>query len=73
MNQDLKSIEEWLNTLPRIPRKRAIFNLDKRPIVKDKIVPDLATAISSAFDFGTSKEGREYWNQILYKAMEGEI
>lgn len=67
---ELKTVEEWLKTLPRTIRNKALFNMNKT-VAKHK-VPDLISAIFGAFPFDKTKEGKEYWNQIVAQLMEGE-
>jgi len=60
---ELKKISEWFEQLPEKIKIRAIKNTPEWNKLTDQ--PSLKSAISIAFDWGSSPEGWDYWNQVL--------
>lgn len=65
-NKDAKTIKEWLETIQnkRI-RQRALFNMDKR--VENLYKDSLSDALFAGFNFATSKEGNQYWTNVVFE------
>jgi hypothetical protein len=67
--QSMKTIEEWLDELPKSKRQAAINNiLDQQPDALEFKVDSLGEAIASGFKWDATPEGVEYWNELTEKA-----
>ena len=65
-----KTLTDWINTLPRIIRKKAFNNAHVNRL--NLTYPSLDSALSDAFHFDQTPEGRDYWNQVYYKILMNE-
>lgn len=64
-----ETIEEWLNTLPQRPRKKAFANTKKQKLSNK--VECLSEAINNAFTWDETPEGVDYWNKQYEKYYNG--
>lgn len=61
----MKTIKEWLSELPEPYRGQALANYDPLFAGVSRQVPDLSTAISSAFEWNKTTEGIDYWSMAF--------
>lgn len=73
-NTEGKTIREWLNELPEPDNKKAIRyyeqNHEDEPMMK---VGSLLFALFSAFPWGFTDEGYEYWAKYAYSEVMDEL
>lgn len=67
----MKTIKEWLETLPEPYRSKALSQADTRSL-KEKC-RTLALAISGSISWRGSVEGIEYWIDVYRRAMRGDF
>lgn len=58
----MKTIEQWLNELESPYREQALSYL--RPNMANKLRANPVTALTSAFDWYKTNEGRDYWYEL---------
>jgi hypothetical protein len=61
----MKTVEQWLNELPKGLRKKAFENLLRD--CKDDKETSMASALRKAFGWAHTKEGFEFWLNIYNK------
>lgn len=67
-------IETWLKMLPEPYRSQALENLKKHGWDNDDQEEESADdALSLAFDWETSLQGYEYWNELYEKLFDGKV
>lgn len=72
MENEPKTIEYWLNTLPKKATIKALKNyraywekeIANRGEITTKEFPSLQRALLSAFAWSKTKEGHDYWKQF---------
>lgn len=64
-----KPIRKWLHELPEPIRTRALKNM--RDIKKDVVLTSISDAIIGAFDWDSTKQGYDYWNDLYNKYKHG--
>ena len=72
----MKTVEEWLATLPEPYRARALANLRTSPRssgVASATTPALHWAVNDAFTWDGTQEGGDYWNDVYYRAQRNEF
>lgn len=60
--KELKTVEQWLNTLPEPYRTQALNNADTKCLFAEECNPQ--DAILKAFTWDYSTEGFHYWNDF---------
>ncbi len=68
----MKTVVEYFNELPEPYRSQAIEN-SKSNFTQDVVVVNLEAAISGAFTWEHSPQGREYWADLVAKLPKGII
>jgi len=58
----MKTIREWLETLPDGYRERALANMDE--ISADQTVSRVNVALGMAFDWEEAREGFDFWLEV---------
>jgi hypothetical protein len=72
----MKTIKEWLETLPEPYRKLALNNLETKPMVFECAISQRATiteALFDAFYWNESPERADFWFDIHTRAQNGEF
>ena len=67
----MKTIKQWLQTLPLPYREQSLKNLNKKE--GSKKVKSLGSALLWAFDWEMSEQGLSYWIEAEHKANCGEF
>ena len=63
MNEQKKTVREWLNELPEPIRTRAVKNYDES-FCEDKYAVSVNSAVNCAFNWDKSIEGNQYWANV---------
>lgn len=66
----MKTIKQWLETLPEPYRGQALANLEKEE--SDHIVSSDCEAVNWAFNWGESPEGFEHWYAVYRHLKHGD-
>lgn len=66
----MKTIKEWLETLPEPYREQALNNSKEMNITLNSKVERLTSAISFSFIWSNSPEGFDYWWDLI-KELKG--
>lgn len=61
----MKTIKQWLNTLPSPYREQALTNTNKDVLKENPSIPDLECALLSSFVWSKSPEGKLYWSNLV--------
>lgn len=69
----MKTTTEWFSTFEEPYQSQAISNYNRRNINYDLDQERASIALSSAFVFGGTPEGHEYWNEYLKKLRFAEM
>lgn len=66
----MKTIKEWLETLPEPYRSQALENMNKNN--SDEKMNSLSNTLGIAFVWGNTKQGSLYWNDVYESAKKAE-
>lgn len=61
----MKPIKQWLEELPEPYRTQALENIHYYDL--ERKCPNLPTAVFLPFDWSSSKQGFDYWNELHEK------
>lgn len=64
MNEQKKTVREWLNELPEPIRTRAIDNHEKDKYKTVALFTNMQRAVCNAFVFYETMEGEDYWKLV---------
>jgi len=67
----MKTVKEWLETLPEPYRTQALENAIKSKL--DDSSPDFGSAVIMGFIWEKSPQGWDYWNKIFIRASNEEF
>lgn len=72
----MKTITQWLHTLPEPYRSQALNQPEELRFAyypHSNIVGDLYSAIDNAFLWRCTEQGEEYWAKVYDRAMAGDF